>query len=137
MHPFGERIRAVPMIMVMGTIFFLSNQSGDTIDLGRIPGLDKVAHMTIYAVLAATVIFAYRQPYKNKFPLQVCCTTIIVCLLYGLSDEFHQSFVPGRFVSGADVLADVIGAVLASALWFFQIKRRREKDKPAGPVPMV
>jgi len=137
MHPFGERIRAVPMIMVMGTIFFLSNQRGDTIDLGGLPGLDKVAHVTIYAALAATVIFAYRQPYKKKFPLQVCCTAIVVCLLYGISDEFHQSFVPGRFVSGADVLADVIGAALASAFWLAREKRRKKKDKPVGTVRPV
>lgn len=129
MHPFFERLRAVPMVLVMGTIFFLSHQSGDTIDLGEIPGMDKLAHLSIYGVLAATVIFAHRLQIKKNFPLQVCCTTIVVCLFYGLSDEFHQSFVPGRFVSGADVLADVFGAGLVSAGWFFMEKRRKEKEK--------
>jgi len=132
MQPFFERLRVVPMIMVMGTIFFLSHQSGDTIDLGGIPGMDKLAHMSIYGLLASTVIFAHRLPGKKKFPLQVCCNTLVVCLFYGLSDEFHQSFVPGRFVSGADVLADVLGAALVSAGWIFMEKRRKEKEKRDG-----
>jgi len=121
------------MILVMGTIFFLSHQQGDTIDLGEIPGLDKLAHMGMYGVLAATVILAHRLPTKKRFPLQVCCATLVVCLFYGLSDELHQSFVPGRFVSGADVLADLCGAALVSAGWLFMEKRRKEKGKGERP----
>lgn len=132
MPPLLEQLRVVPMVLVMGTIFFLSHQSGDSIDLGQIPGTDKLAHMCIYGLLAATVIFAHRQSTKKKFPLQVCGITLVVCLFYGLSDEFHQSFVPGRFVSGADVLADVIGGALVSAGWLFMEKRRKEKGKSEG-----
>ena len=38
--------------------------------------------------------------------------------LYGASDEFHQSFVPGRHVEIADWLADTLGGgVGAAAVW--------------------
>lgn len=109
----------VPMIMVMGTIFFLSHQQGDTIDLSVLPGIDKVAHLLIYGTLAATVIVAHKPVLRSGSSLRVVLNTLVVCLLYGLSDEFHQSFIPGRYVSAGDVVADVIGAVLVCGLWLF------------------
>jgi VanZ family protein len=118
-----EQYRIVPMIIVMGIIFFLSHQHGDTIDLPGIPGIDKVGHFLIYGTLAATVIIAHRQSTRNGSSLKVSLNTIVVCLLYGLSDECHQSFVPGRYVSVGDIVADVTGAALACALWLL-VRRR-------------
>jgi VanZ family protein len=37
---------------------------------------------------------------------------LLLCLLYGMSDEFHQSFVPDRTPSVLDVAADTIGACI-------------------------
>jgi len=44
-------------------------------------------------------------------------TTILFCLSYALSDEFHQSFVSGRFASALDVLIDSLGAISFTILW--------------------
>ena len=41
-------LRIVPMIFVMGTIFFLSHQPGDQLSLPPLPGLDKLAHLAAY-----------------------------------------------------------------------------------------
>jgi VanZ family protein len=116
------------MILVMGTIFFLSHQPGDSIDLGNFPGIDKVAHLAVYGLLALTVILAHSASARKKTPTAVCLSTCVICLLYGISDEFHQSFIPGRFVSGADVLADMVGAVTACCGWLvlyrFHLVRR-------------
>lgn len=124
-----EKYRLIPMILVMGIIFFFSHQPGDTIDLGDIPGMDKVAHFSIYGLLAATVLLAHKAGSRRKTPFNVCLATCAVCLVYGISDEFHQSFIPGRFVSGADVLADMIGAVTVSAFWFFFVRKRLDCGK--------
>lgn len=118
-----EKFRIVPMAFVMGTIFFLSHQQGDVVEMGYIPGLDKIAHFLIYGLLAATVIFAHGQRMRNHRPLLVVLSSCIVCLLYGMTDEFHQSFIPGRFVSGADVLADVIGAIVVSVVWLLRYRK--------------
>jgi VanZ family protein len=114
-----EQYRIVPMIIVMGIIFFLSHQQGDTIDLSGLPGIDKVAHFLIYSTLAATVIIAHKPALRSGASLRVSFNTLLVCLLYGLSDEFHQSFVPGRYVSAGDIAADMIGALLMCGLWLF------------------
>lgn len=118
-----EKYRMVPMILVMGTIFFLSHQSGDVVDIGYFPGIDKVAHCLVYGLLAATVIVAHGQKARSNKPLMVSMLACVVCLLYGLSDEFHQSFIPGRFVSGGDILADMVGAVAVSAGWFWGYRK--------------
>ncbi|MFV0437640.1 MAG: VanZ family protein [Desulfopila sp.] len=101
----------------MGSIFYLSQQSGEMFDMGQVTGLDKLAHFTLYGLLAATVIFAQSPLRRQHVPQRVSWLTVIVCLVYGLSDEWHQSFVPGRDVSGADVVADLLGAIVAAGLW--------------------
>jgi len=41
----------------------------------------------------------------------------LTVILWGLSDEFHQSFVPGRDASGWDLLADAVGFAIASCVF--------------------
>jgi DNA polymerase-1 len=38
-------------------------------------------------------------------------------IIYGLSDEFHQYFVPGRYASGLDLFLDTIGSIFGSVLY--------------------
>lgn len=121
------RFRMVPMIMVMGTIFLLSHQPGGTLDLGRIPGFDKLAHMVAYGVLAGTVILAHQPAAREFLPLWVAIRAVLVCLGYGLLDEWHQSFIPGRFVSAGDVVADVLGAALVAIAWYCRWCQARER----------
>lgn len=116
-------LRMVPAVVAMGTIFFLSHQPGDSLSLPEIPGVDKVAHMAAYGVLAATLLVAFSDQQKNTRPKRVLWLTVLLCVLYGISDEFHQSFVPGRSSSFLDVLADCAGAVITSVLWFRWRKR--------------
>ncbi len=110
----------------MGTIFILSAQPGDTLHLPPLPGIDKLAHAAAYGVLAATTIFAFTARYKAENFRMVLATTILFCLCYGISDEFHQSFVPGRTMDGWDVVADVCGALFICLLWAGMWKNQRK-----------
>ena len=47
----------------------------------------------------------------------VFSTAALLAVLYGLGDEVHQSFVPGRDASVGDVVADAAGALLGAAAW--------------------
>lgn len=116
-------LRMVPMALVMGTIFFLSHQPGDSLPLPSLPGLDKLAHMSIYGILAGTVLFAFSDHQKNARTRKVILLTVIFCFFYGISDEVHQSFVPGRTASVYDLLADGVGAAIVCALWVRWRKR--------------
>ncbi|TKB28178.1 teicoplanin resistance protein VanZ [Desulfopila sp. IMCC35006] len=110
-------LRMVPAIFTMGTIFYLSHQTGDRLPLPALPGLDKLAHLAAYGLLAATVLFAVSARQKSTRPLRVIILTVCFCLLYGISDEFHQSFIPGRTASVFDLMADGGGAVVVCGLW--------------------
>lgn len=116
-------LRMVPMVITMGTIFFLSHQTGDQLSLPAIPGIDKLGHMVIYGILAGTILFAFSENQKCTRPRSVMVFTVLFCTLYGITDEFHQSFIPGRFVSVYDVIADATGAIVACALWYRLQKR--------------
>ncbi len=111
------------MFLVMGAIFFLSQQSGDTLYLPAFPGLDKICHLTIYGLLAMAVLWCLGTE-KPISPVRVALKTVIFCLLYGMSDEFHQSFVPLRSVSGLDLLADLAGSMLVCGTWLMNRKLR-------------
>ena len=104
------------MLMVMGLIFFLSQLPGSSLQLPPLPGVDKLGHGILYALLAATTILAI-TPGPARRTLRAGLLVVLFCLLYGISDEFHQSFVPGRDPSGGDILADTIGAAVAVAVW--------------------
>ncbi len=100
----------------MGTIFFLSQQSGDTLQLPSFPGADKVAHMIAYAALASSVLwFLYERALGNPKRTAIIC--VLFCLFYGISDEYHQSFIPLRSVSIFDLLADTMGGLLVATFW--------------------
>lgn len=111
--------KIIPMIIVMGIIFILSHQRGDEIELPGFAHSDLVAHMIAYAVLGGAVLYAWSERFKRAHPVKVILYTVAFCLAYGISDEFHQSFIPGRYVSGMDILADTIGAILVTTGWWF------------------
>lgn len=115
--------RMAPMFIIMGAIFFLSHQPGDTLKLPLIPGIDKVAHFIAYAVLAATVIFAHKKESWFNAPKRVSIITILVTLCYGVSDEYHQSFIAGRYSSVGDVIADTLGGVAVVIVFLHHRKR--------------
>jgi len=120
-------VRMVPMLIVMGTIFFLSHQPGDVLYMPPLPWFDKVAHLAIYALLAISVLYGFFPLLKEKKFTTVTLSVVIFCVFYGISDEFHQSFIPGRFVSLGDVAADGAGALLACYGWFlWRVLLRRQ-----------
>ena len=128
-------LRRVPVVITMGVIFFLSHQPGDLFEPYDFRWGDKLAHLAVYALLCLTLIYAFEDRYRRTAKGMVVGVSIIFCLMYGLSDEFHQSFIPGRSPSFSDVAADVIGASLACMLWLWwnrtehtgRLRKRSEK----------
>ena len=51
-----------------------------------------------------------------------------VAALYAVTDEFHQSFVPGRYPDVRDVLVDTAGALVAVLLLRWRLARRNPPD---------
>lgn len=72
---------------------------------------DKLAHVMLYMPLAFLFFVSLRKSGLDKY---VFLISILMAGVYGITDELHQSFVPGRYASASDVFADFIGAVLGS-----------------------
>jgi len=129
-----ERFRQVPMILVMGTIFFLSHQAGSDLSLPSFPGSDKVAHLIAYGVLGATIFFAFRPSTRCSSPCKYMMFAVLVSLIYGILDEFHQSFIPGREVSAGDVLADLTGGIAGVLIHRYFDLRQCRGDRRKSPT---
>lgn len=96
----------------MALIFRLSSRTHHlSVDL--FPHWDKVVHFMEYGVLAVLLFGALGSTFPRWTRLRVARAAVIMATFYGLSDEFHQSFVPGREASGVDLLADFTGASLS------------------------
>jgi len=92
-------------------LYWLSDQSSlKPFDFG-FDYQDKLYHAGAYSIMG---LLAWRS-FKHWFssPIILALLSIAFCSLYGLSDEWHQSFVAGRESDSADWVADTIGAGLA------------------------
>ena len=120
-------ISFLPVFSTMGIIFVLSHMQGNQLPVG-INGLDKFFHIIAYTTLGLTALFAVRTRWQQK-PAITSLRVILFCLIYGISDEFHQSFIPGRMVSGFDLLADITGGIIAVLSWFIWQKQKRHLSR--------
>jgi len=85
--------------------------------------MDKLLHVTAYALLGAMMLRALRRHFENhRFTFAMMLSTFFAAL-YGISDEFHQSFVPSRSADVADVLADILGCILGVFVYKYVLDR--------------
>lgn len=111
--PIGLLVRWAPAVLWAALIFTLSSISG----LPAPPGglTDKHAHLITYAVLCACLVWGLTDRAPARTTWAIAAAAVVLTALYGASDEWHQSFVPGRETSRLDLAADTAGAVLAAA----------------------
>lgn len=120
-HPW---VRWVAVTAWMGVIYYFSDQSSFALlDTIWQPGLVSIsAHFTEYAVLAALLWLALRS--TPALARHAASIAFAVAVLYAISDEFHQSFVPGRYPDARDVLVDATGALAALLLLRWWARRK-------------
>jgi len=114
----------LPPLAWMGLIFFFSAQP----HLPHTPQawldvlLKKTGHALAYSVLA----WLYLRALRGRFHYPTATRAVALCLAvaYGLSDEYHQTFVPGRNGTPWDVAVDSLGA-LGAMLLEWRLQRRR------------
>jgi VanZ family protein len=114
-----------------GVIFYLSNQPGVIVQ-PLFPMQDKVLHFTAYAILGFLGMGSVRTMTDGYRPKQAWLNCLLVGL-YGISDEFHQYFIPGRQADVLDVAADIAGGVLGTWLMYTLVRlAARRRQRPAG-----
>lgn len=108
-------IRFIPALLWMCFIFFLSSQqtSGIPIQGASRILLLKSFHLIEYAVLTVFLNFGKYDLKKN----------FVRAYLYSLTDEFHQTFVPGREGKFVDTLIDSVGISIGTLISFVIFKK--------------
>lgn len=102
-----------PPVSWMALLFLLSSRSSLG-PAGVMP--DWLTHGGAYSILAALLCRALAGGWK-ALPGAGATAAVLLATLYGISDEYHQSFVPGRDATAADVLKDAGGACLGALLF--------------------
>jgi VanZ family protein len=91
---------------------------------------DKMLHFLAYALMAVLFFRALEKTRPSWRALLVGLLSVAFTVLYGVSDEFHQSFVDARMADGADILADFAGGVFgASCFLLWRVFYRMPEDR--------
>lgn len=101
-------------VLYMAAIYWASAQSGERV--GRLlwfPGSDLLLHGLAYAGLSMVWYAALRR--SGLRPGAAAVAAYSIAVLYGVVDEYHQSFGPGRDASWLDLVADSAGALVGIA----------------------
>jgi VanZ family protein len=112
--------RYLPPLLIYALIFALSTLPASALPSG-IP--DFIPHFIEYGLLS----FFIARAFSGRIDMAKVALIIVISMILGILDEFHQSFVPGRFCSVADLLVDFAG-ICAAVFLYSRIKR--------GPRPV-
>lgn len=115
-------LRWLPALIWMGWIFWLSSQQA----LPPPPGLSYTVaavagHFVLYAILTALLLFATGA--LRRLDRRTVVVVALAAFGYALSDEYHQSFVPGRVASAFDLLVDACGIAFTVTVWLYGWRR--------------
>ena len=99
----------LPALAYMAFIFHMSSSPVTSGTLNAIP--DYVLHSSGYAALYVLVFWAVHEDLDVRSGRGAYWLPVIFTILYGISDEFHQSFIPTRQCTLPDLGADAAGAL--------------------------
>lgn len=121
-----------PVWAVMALIFAASSLSQAP---SAAPAIDDgIWHGLIYGLLGACLLRALAAARWEAVTGRTALLAIALATLYGVTDEVHQWFVPGRTAAWSDLAADAVGAAVACGVllaWRSRVVRRRA-PRPEG-----
>lgn len=117
----------LPPLCWMGIIFWLSSFPGSALsDFGSIDFfVKKSAHIIEYAIL---YLLLFRAIGTVVVPRKALIMSAIIAVLYAISDEYHQTFVPLREGTVRDVIIDSIGIFL---MYLFLRRKHVRQPQPS------
>ena len=101
-----------PVIAYMAMLFVFSSFSTLPSPPGDLSAYD--VHIAAYAGLGALTARATGKGLRDV-SWRAVVTAIVIASLYGVTDEYHQRFVPGRSFDVLDMVADTIGSVVGAS----------------------
>jgi uncharacterized protein YfiM (DUF2279 family) len=108
-------LRWAAVVVAIGLPVGLLIGGAQPVAVGLVPApWDKLAHASVFAVLAAAIGTA-----SGLRDWRMVAIALVGATAVGLADEWHQMFLPGRSAGWDDLLADLVGATLGTAIvWY-------------------
>ena len=108
-----------------GFIYYLSSQPG--MDFQPLFTLqDKLLHALLFGMLGFLGVGAMKVP-VHGYKIRQVWGIVVLVTLYGILDELHQQFVPGRTVDIYDVIANMAGGMAGAWIMYLLSKKRGNK----------
>jgi len=116
----GKRRARIAAALWGGFLFLLTSwPNPPSVPAGVLP-LDKVTHFLLYAVEAFLLYRAIAWKGRPGFYLSRILAIVGTMMLWGVLDEAHQEWIPGRMMDSGDLFADgagaTVGALFAAAM---------------------
>ncbi len=122
----SQTARWLPIVAYSAFIFYLSSGAVPGIFQLRFRSMDKLLHAGEFLVWGLLCGWAVATSFPGLSGRRLLFTVAIIGTLYGLSDELHQSLVPGRNADPWDVAADFTGSLVAGCI-VCALSRRRQR----------
>ena len=117
-------LRRLPAIAVIIGISVLSGLPGNDPLLNAFKFSDKIKHIIAYFVLGLSFCMWVENKKWFARPFAWGILIVVLCTLFGIADEYHQSFIPGRSGNDlGDIIADFIGGLISPFVYFFVIRK--------------
>jgi VanZ family protein len=111
----------------MYLIYFLSSlpSSATGPDTLTFKIISHLLHLVMFGILSILFLFTlkWNNPLSETRPF-VFILSLLLTIIYAITDEYHQSFSPGRFASIKDILIDASGAII-SLFTIYYVKRKQ------------
>ena len=110
-------------LIIASFIFYISSKPYDPVPTIGFPLKATIYHLGVFFLLCLFLMIALSKG-KSKDWLFFA---IILSFFYGLTDEIHQSFVPGRHTTIRDIFTNSIGILFAAIIYYISLEWRKRK----------
>lgn len=107
----------LPVIIWAIVIFTVSSLSTFPKQVEQLLSFDELAHAAEYAIFGFLLARAFANSKKENLKNNFRFFAIICAIIYGISDELHQYFIPLRTMSIIDLIYDCIGAAVGQIFY--------------------
>ena len=117
-----NRWLAVILTILSALLIFLISSLTFT-GTGKPSPIAIIYHFTAFSYLTLFLVISLTKGKPNK---SLIIIGILIAIIYGILDEFHQSFVPGRFASNKDILVNSFGIILTALAYSNWTSRNKQ-----------
>jgi len=124
----AKRLRSwAPALAWVAITFVVSHQPVVVIPFGA---PDYLAHAINYGVLGVLLVWALAGGQWPAVTGPLLASAVVLAVVLGIADEFHQSFIPGREATVRDVIADAVGACAGACVAAMVVAFLRRQTRP-------